>query len=481
MTPVGTRADRGGADFLGDDYLLDSAPARRLFEAVRELPIVDAHNHADIVEIADDRPWTDIWHAEGATDHYVWELMRRTGVDEERITGSAPNREKWRALAAVFPRLAGNPTYEWVHLDLRRRLGIDEVISASTADAIWDAAHARLLTPELRPRAVLRALRVEAMCTTDDPTVRLPHHERARREIAHTVIVPTWRPDKAMFVERDTWRPAIDRLGAETGSDTATLTGLLEALATTHDRFAELGCVASDHGVLAPCSHPVSRERASAIHAKAHDGEPLRPDEAADYHAFMLVRFAEMDEARGWVMQLHLGAVRDYRDSLFAALGRDCGGDISDHRVEIVNGLRHLLNRFDGRLKLVLYCLDPGHLATLATIARAFPNVSVGVPWWFNDSPHGMESHLRYLATVDLLWRSAGMVTDSRKLLSFGSRTEMWRRVLCNAVGDMVAHGRMPEAEALALVSHVAYEGPRRLFGGFGRAVVNGDAVASGR
>ena len=457
------REDRS-IEFLGDSYLLSSDSARSLYERVRDLPIVDAHNHADIVEIVENQPWSDIWEVEGATDHYVWEMMRKRCVDEELITGGGDNHHKWLALAEIFPQLAGNPTYEWIHLDLKRRFGIDEVISSDTAESIWEKTKTSLAQPTMRPQALLEAMKVEVMCTTDDPTISLPHHKRARQEIEGTRILPTWRPDKAMKIQWEGWLDWVSALGEETGEDVASLDGFLAALRATHDAFADMGCVASDHGVTVPWSHDADPVRPSRIHEQAMNGRRITNDQIADYHAFLLREFARMNAATDWVMQIHTGAVRDYRDRLLRTLGPDTGGDISDHSIEIVENLRPLLNEMDGRLKIVLYCIDPGHTASLATIARAFPNVSLGAPWWFNDSSYGMETSLRYVATVDLLANHAGMVTDSRKLMSFGSRTEMWRRAMCNVVGDMVERGQMPGEAAEELVIGLAYEQPKSLF-----------------
>jgi glucuronate isomerase len=454
------------AEFLGDGYLMGSETARQLYLEIRDLPIVDAHNHADIVEIVENRAWTDIWQVEGATDHYVWEMMRKRGVPEEKITGDASSHDKWLALTGVFPQLVGNPTYEWIHLDLKRRFGVDEVIRPDTAETIWQQTSARLAEPDMRPQQVLEAMNVEVMCTTDDPTVHLPHHERARDEISHTRILPTWRPDKAMNVEKDFWRPMVDRLARETEFDTSTLDGFEQALKTTHEYFQVMGCVASDHGLTVPFGHMVDPAWAGRIHRKAYDGGELTVDEIADYHAYMLHLFGSLNAAAGWVMQLHIGAVRDYRDWLYETLGADSGGDVSAQQIPIVEPLSDFLNAFDGRLQIVLYCVDPTHQPSLTTVARAFPTVSLGVPWWFNDSPYGMETQLRYVATVDLLANSAGMVTDSRKLISFGSRTEMFRRVLCSVVGEMVDRGQMPMPEAVDLVTSIAYERPRQLFFG---------------
>jgi glucuronate isomerase len=307
-------------------------------------------------------------------------------------------------------------------------------------------------------------MEIEVMCTTDDPTTDLPFHERAAEEIKHTRILPTWRPDKAMNIDTPAWRPLLEKLESETGEDLSTLQGLLESLRKTHDYFTKLGCVASDHGLFEPYSHFVSQETAAGIHSKGYSGEEISPDEAKDYKAFMLHQFGEMNVESRWVTQLHIGPVRDYRDALLHELGPDSGGDISSQTVEIAGNLRRFLNEFDGKLQIVLYCVDPTHLPTLSTIARAFPNVSLGAAWWWNDSPYGMETQLRYVATVDLLANYGGMVTDSRKLISFGSRTEMFRRALCNVIGEMLQRRQIPEGPAEELVKSLSYRRPKELF-----------------
>ncbi len=450
--------------FLDENYLLECGAARDLYLRVKGLPILDAHNHADIREIVENEPWSDIWQVEGATDHYVWEVLRKRGIPEEKITGSASNKEKWDAMASVFPELIGNPTYEWVHLDLRRRFGINEIISAGTGDAIWEQTKAQLDKPEMRPQSVLKAMKVEVMCTTDDPTVQLPYHEQAQKEVKDTKIFPTWRPDKVMDVDKDSWKEIVEHLGEDTDTDVAALSGVLDALQKTHDYFAEVGCVASDHGVQKPYGHYVPTDRAAKIHRKAFRGKDLTAEEIRDYKAYMLVQFGKMNQQTDWVTQLHIGPVRDYRDVLYESLGPDTGGDISTQNIEFVNNLRYFLNEFDEQLKIILYCVDPSHLPTLGTLARAFPNVSIGAPWWWNDSPYGMETHLKYIATVDLLSNHAGMVTDSRKLMSFDSRTEMFRRTLCNVVGEMVEKGQVPEGPAEDLVVSLSYDRPKELF-----------------
>ncbi|SDK54860.1 glucuronate isomerase [Natronorubrum texcoconense] len=451
--------------FLGEDYLLETDAARELYDEIADLPIVDAHTHVDVAEIVENDGWNDIWEVEAATDHYVWALMRNCGVDEELITGDAPNREKWNALAEVFPRFAGNPTYEWVHLDLQRRFGIEKSISADTADEIWTETRTQLADDDMRPQQLLEAMNVEIVGSTDDPTDDLEYHERAAEEVSGVDIVPTWRADRAVKIDRPEWIAFVDELESATGISADEFDGFCEALAATHDYFDERGCRASDLGIEQPTSRPVSERRARDVFRTGLAGGSLSEREIGDFQAFLLEFVGELNAEKGWVTQLHIGPVRNYRDDLFDRLGPAAGGDISTGDVELADSLEHFVNRFDGETEMVLYTIDPTHYPTIATMARVFPNVTIGPAWWFNDSPFGMEHQLEYVGTVDLLSQHAGMVSDSRKLLSYGSRFEMFRRSLSNVVGKQVDRGQIPMDVARDLVERLAYERPNELYG----------------
>lgn len=450
---------------MGDDYLLESETATELYEEIKDLPLFDPHSHADLVEIVENEAWTDIWEVEAATDHYVWTLMRKRGVSEEKITGGASNKEKWMALAEVFPQFAGNPTYEWIHLDLKRRFGIEKEISAETAEEIWDRTKNKLADPSMRPKQILSEMNVEVLCTTDDPTSELACHERAEREVQGTEILPTWRLDRAMRIERESWGTFVDELQEATGIDVSDLSGFLDAMKSTHEYFDDHGCRASDLGLETIVSRPVEKRRASDVYEKAQDSCDLTRQEGIDFRAFLLEEVGKLNSKSDWVTQLHVGAVRDYRDSLYHTVGDDAGGDVSTQTIELTDNLEYFLNKFDDEMEIVLYSIDPTHYPTLTSISRAFPNVSIGAAWWFNDSPHGMDEQLRRVGTVDLLANHAGMVSDSRKLVSYGSRFEMFRRVLSNVLGRMVERGQMPKERARSLAEHLAYERPRSLYG----------------
>jgi glucuronate isomerase len=463
--------------FLDDNYLLSNKTASKILNEIKNLPIVDAHNHGNAHEILENKNYEDIWQVEAATDHYIWELMRKRGIDEYFITGKALNNEKWMKLASVFPDFVGNPAYEWIHLDLKDRLGINELISNETAQIIWDKAKTVLATPQKCPQQLLKEMHIESMCTTNDPTELLEDHQKLAELLGKGYIRPTWRPDKAINIFKNDWGEYIQKLGKRVNRKIKTLDQLVSALKETHDYFATLGCIASDHGLEVPLGYVVEKEDAEAAFNKRLAGEDIdEGEEQMAFMSYMLHEFGRMNAEKGWVMQLHIGAVRDVRDSLFDSLGTDTGGDISDHTVDIVDPLIDFLNSFDeydskliskqNKLKVVIYCLEPSHQTTLATLTRAFgKNVNLGSAWWFNDTPIGMRRQLEYIVSVDLLMNFAGMVTDSRKILSYGSRTVMFRRVLSDVLGSMVEKGQIPETLAIRAAKHVCYDGPKKLFG----------------
>ena len=451
--------------FMDQSYLIRNAAGRKIFDTVKSLPVVDPHNHANVREIADNDCYRDAWQLFAATDHYVWEMMRKRGVPESLITGKAASpKEKFLALAKIFPEVAGNPVYEWIHLDLKRYFGVEELLSEQTGAKIYDAVTAKLATDAYRPQALLAGpLNVEVMCSTDDLIDTLEDHERANRAFGRTVIRPTWRPDKAMKIFAPVWRPYMDQVAKRFNVDLSELSGLIDAFKMSHDYFEARGCRASDHGLQIPLRADVEYAEANRIFKKAMAGNALTTAEVDAFMGYILAEAAELNSKSDWVTQLHLGAVRDVRKTLFDSLGPDVGGDISDHYLDYAPALCSFLNRFDSRLKVVLYCLEASHQGTLATISRAFgEKVALGSAWWLLDTPIGMRRQLEYIGSADTFSNFAGMVSDSRKLLSYGSRFEMFRRVMSDVLGDLVERGQMPEPIAFDLAGRMAYSGTKK-------------------
>ena len=451
--------------FMQENYLLESESALSIYNAVKDLPIIDPHNHADVAEIARNANYENMWQVFAATDHYVWEVMRKRGVEERLITGDASPKEKWMELARVMPEVAGNPVFEWIHLDLRRRFGINDILSAETGEKIWNEGNAKLALPEFTPLELLRKMNVEVMCSTDDPADTLEYHKIVNQKAGRTLVRPTWRPDKAMRIHYPGFKDYIAKLGARFGTEIDSVKKLVDVLQKSHDFFAEQGCRASDHDTPHPLPGKATLEDAEAIFRKVMNGAKPDQHDIDTYQDYLTLQVARMDMEAGWVYQLHMGVVRDVRDTLFRALGMDVGGDVSEFSIDIVKPLCSFLNHFDDKLKIVLYCLEPCHQASLAVIARAFgKNVRLGSAWWLNDTPYGMETQLDYIGNVDVYANFGGMVSDSRKILSYASRFEMFRRVLSNVLANKVLRGRMPQEIAEKLAVMMSYTEPKKFF-----------------
>ncbi len=240
---------------------------------------------------------------------------------------------------------------------------------------------------------------------------------------------------------------------------------LVEALQKSHDYFAEKGCRASDHDTPHPLPGNATLAEADVVFQRALAGETMSQADIDTYQDYLTIKVAEMDMRAGWVYQMHMCVIRDVRDTLFQSLGMDVGGDISEFYVNIAKPLCGFLNHFDDRLKLVLYSLEPCHQAALAAVARAFgKNVRLGSAWWLNDQPYGMSTQLEYIGNVDVYSCFAGMVSDSRKILSYASRFEMFRRTLSNVLGGLVLKGRMPQEIAEKIAVMMCYTEPKKFF-----------------
>jgi len=459
--------------FLGPDFLLDTEPARRLFhETAAPLPIIDFHNHLPAAEIAADRHWETLGELWLAHDHYKWRVMRWAGIDERRITGAAGWREKFDAFAEALPRAVANPVHHWSHLELWRHFGLDgTVLGPQTAPEVWETANARLAEPGFGARGLLARMRVELVGTTDDPLDDLSHH--AALAGGDVRVIPTFRPDPAMQVGAAGFAGYVDRLEAAThpirGFD-----DLVGALAMRLDHFVAHGCRATDHGIdHLELGAELDPAGCNAALEAGRRGAPVAAATAAGFRTALLVALGRACAARGLVMQLHLGALRNTRSRLVETVGRDAGAD-SIRDAALAAPLNALLDRLDstGELpRMVLYGLDPARNPVLVTTAGNFQDGSVpgkiqpGTAWWFNDQLDGMEAQMRTLAQMGLISTFLGMLTDSRSFLSF-PRHEYFRRLLCRLIGRWQVDGHIPgdAATAEALVRDICHDNARRWF-----------------
>ena len=454
--------------FIHEDFLLHSRTARRLYhQFAEEEPIFDYHCHLPPKDIAENRQFKNLFEIWLEGDHYKWRAMRSNGVPERYCTGEAAPFEKFRAWAATVPHTLRNPLYHWTHLELKRYFGIDELLDEDSAVRIWKRANAHLATDELTTQGILKKFKVTTLCTTDDPVDDLRFHRALATGELATRVLPAFRPDKALAVHQPAvFGPWLKRLAAAADRDIRNLDAFLDALRRRHDFFHAQGCRLSDHGLCQCYAEFPSEKTAAAIFTKARSGKRVSPAEQEQFAGFMMLFFGRLDAEKGWVKQLHLGALRNNNSRLLAQLGPDTGFDsIGDFRQ--APALSTYLNRLDQEHalpKTIIYNVNPADNYVFGTMIGNFQDgripgkIQWGSGWWFLDQKEGMEWQLNALSNLGLLSRFVGMITDSRSFMSY-PRHEYFRRVLCNLLGRDVENGELPDDEELMgpMIRNICY------------------------
>ena len=461
--------------FLDDDFLLTTPTARRLYQVARSMPILDYHCHLDPKEIAQDRRFENITQVWLGGDHYKWRLMRANGVDEAYITGDAPDREKFQKWAETLELAIGNPLYHWSHLELRRYFGYEGVLNGDTAQEVWELCNQKLQEPAMSARSLIANSGVTLVCTTDDPADSLEWHQQLAQDSSFPVkVLPAWRPDAAMGLERPEYLDYLQRLGQAAGVEIRTYADLKEALLSRMDFFDKMGCRASDHALTVAVCQPASEEELERVFQKRLEGEPLTQEELAAFQTGFLRFLAGEYKRLGWVMQLHYGCRRNNNTRMFHKLGRDTGYDAvlqGTPSLEVAAFL-DLLASQDALPRMVLYSLNPNDDEGLNSVIGCFQDgtplgrIQQGSAWWFNDHKAGMVKQLTAFANGGLLGNFIGMLTDSRSFLSY-PRHEYFRRILCELLGAWVENGEYPaDWKALEkMVRGVCYNNAVEFFG----------------
>ncbi len=460
---------------MDEDFLLQNATARRLYhEYAESLPVIDYHCHLPVQDIAEDHRFRDLQEIWLAGDHYKWRAMRTNGVDEKYCTGDAPPFEKFKKWAETVPYTLRNPLYHWTHLELKRYFGITGLLNPDTAKEIWDTANEKLQQPDYSCRNLLIKMKVEVVCTTDDPVDSLEYHEQLNKEFREVKVFPAFRPDKAMAVEDpETYNAYLGRLSEVSGTDIHGYIDLLDALKKRHDFFNAHGCRLSDHGIDTFYAEDYTEAEVDIIFRKIRGRKKISLAEQKKIKTALLEAFAVMDHEKGWVQQYHYGAMRNNNTRMFKKLGPDTGFDSIDD-MPVARSMSRFLDRLDSQDKLaktILYNLNPADNELVATMAGNFQDGTVpgkiqfGAAWWFLDQKEGMEKQLNTLSALGLLSRFTGMLTDSRSFMSY-PRHEYFRRILCNLIGEDVEKGLLPADFSILgpMVQNICYNNAKEYF-----------------
>ena len=462
--------------FINDDFMLTNDYARELYhQSAENQPIIDYHCHLVPKMIADNYQFADLTEVWLGGDHYKWRAMRGNGVPEEFITGKADGYAKFEKWAETVPYTMRNPLYHWTHLELSRVFGVDKILKPETAREIYDECSAKLQTPEFRGQELMKKFKVEVVCTTDDPADSLEFHQQIKDNPFGVKVLPTWRPDKAMVVEKpQQYREYIQKLSDVSGVAINNYQDLLTALQKRQDFFYEMGCRISDHGLETFYAEDFTMEEVDQIFRNTLKGIQPTQEEVLKFKSAILLDFARMDHAKGWAQQFHIGAVRDNNTRMFNLLGPDTGYD-AIHDVQCAAAGHKFFNTLaleDKLTKTILYNLNPKDNEVLATMAYTFNDgtcpgkMQLGSGWWFLDQEDGMRKQMNALSALGLLSRFVGMLTDSRSFLSY-PRHEYFRRILCNLLGEDLKAGKLPVSEMDFLhqmVKGISYENAKNYF-----------------
>ncbi|MEO0899999.1 MAG: glucuronate isomerase [Bacteroidota bacterium] len=438
--------------FLDEDFLLENKVAQHLYhDVVKDLPIIDYHNHLPPEEVANGRQFKNLSQVWLAGDHYKWRAMRSLGIEEAYITGSASDQEKFMKWAETVPHTLRNPLFHWTHLELRRYFGEEAILSPSTGEGIYERCNNQLQDGTMGARDLLARMKVQVICTTDDPVDSLEHHIAHAQSQADIKMYPSFRPDKAILIEKEGFIRYIQSLSHAVGKPIEQLEDLLDVLKSRMDFFHQQGCRISDHGVGRVHSATLRGIDPSQVFQKKLEGGSLSEDEMSIYKSFLLRELGRMYADRSWTMQLHLGAIRNTNERMMKKLGPDTGFDSIGDYPQIHSLIRFLsdLDNEDKLPKTIIYNLNPKDNQALATIMGSFNGEGIkgkvqwGSAWWFLDQKDGIESQLNTLSNMSLLSCFVGMLTDSRSFLSF-PRHEYFRRILCNLIGRDVHNGELP-------------------------------------
>ncbi len=462
--------------FMDKDFLLSTPTARTLFHGYAEkTPVLDYHCHINPREIAEDRQFENITQVWLGGDHYKWRFMRSCGVDERFITGDASDKEKFLKWAEVIGKAIGNPLHHWSHLELQRYFGYTGALNKNTAEEVWNLCNAKLAEPSMSVRNLIKQSNVTLICTTDDPIDSLEWHQAIAADDTFDVqVLPAWRPDKAMNIEKPDYADYVKKLSAASGTDIVSFADLKKALTNRMEFFASRKCSVSDHGLEFVMFAPAADEEVEAIFTKRLSGENLSREEELKFKTAFMVFMGRECNRLNWVMQLHYGCKRDNNKKMYAKLGPDTGYDcINNHTpsAQLADFLNALAET-DELPKTIIYSLNPADNEYIGTILGCFQDSSAvakiqqGSAWWFNDNKIGMKNQMLSLANLGNLSGFVGMLTDSRSFLSY-TRHEYFRRIMCDLIGEMVENGEFPDDMDILseIVTDISYNNAVRYFG----------------
>lgn len=447
------------------------AVAHEIYEAVKELPIISMHGHVDASVFSKNEPFADPAQLLIVPDHYVCRMLYSQGYTTTqmgipRVDGGdteSDSRTIWRNFASNWKLYRGTPSRYWLEHELATVFGVTESPSAANADALYDQIDSVIKSPDFRPRTLLDTFNIELISTTDPAQSDLAEHRALADDGLGARVIPTFRPDQVVYLNRKDWSEGIEGLAQCSSIDVSSYSGYLEALRQRRQAFIAAGALASDHGHNTANTTPLDDKVAAEIYARRFNGGQVSEEEEEAFAANMLFQMAAMAREDGLVMQIHPGVLRDHHGPTFLAHGQDKGYDIPVP-AEYTRNLRPMLNAFgtDPAFRCIVFTLDEDvYTRELAPMAGVYSSMRLGAPWWFIDSPEGMLRFFESATETAGFYNMSGFVDDTRAYCSIPARHDLYRRISANYLSRLVVEHRLGADEATETAIDLAYNLPK--------------------
>lgn len=435
---------------IENNFMLKGETSKILYNNIaKKAPIYDFHCHLSAKEIYEDEVFSNISKIFLEFDHYKWRAMRYAGVEERYITGNASDIEKFKMWAKTCEKLIGSPLYHWTNMELKNFFGISKILKENNAEEIFEECNKKIEVENLSPTKIIKYSNVKLICTTDDPIDDLKYHKLLlANESLDFKVIPTFRPDKVINILKEDYIDYINKLSEVCSIEISTYEQLINSLKLRIEYFKDAGCKMADHSIESLKYFSTNKEEVEKIFVERLNGEEISTEDAEKFKCFTIKLLAKEYNEKGFVMQLHLGAMRNNNEVMFKKLGGDSGFDIMND-FDISSHLSKLLNEInslESLPKTIIYTLNPKDNIILSTLPHCYSEggvpgkIQFGAAWWFNDHKEGIYEHLKSISNQGMLTYFIGMLTDSRSFLSY-ARHDYFRRILCSYIGTIVDDG----------------------------------------
>lgn len=446
--------------------------AKRLYERVKDLPIVSPHGHTDPRWFAENECFSNATALLIQPDHYLLRMLYSQGITMQALGFTADGspsevdpKAVWRIFASHYYLFLGTPTRMWMDYVFAEVFGLNEVLSENNADEYYEHITELLQTDEFKPRALFERFNIEAIATTESPLDDLAHHQAIQKSGWQGKVITAFRPDNVIDPEFEGFEDNLTRLSELTDEPLDSFDSYLNSLFKRRAFFKTMGATSSDHGHPSARTLDLTDPEKQQLYKTIRSGN-FTAEEADSFRAQMLTEMALMSLEDDLVMQIHPGVHRNHNEQLFEQFGRDKGADIPVAS-EYVANLKPLLNKLGNhpKFRVIIFTLDETSYAReLAPLAGHYPALKLGPAWWFNDSPEGMRRFREQTTETAGFYNTVGFNDDTRAFLSIPARHDVARRMDCAFLAQLVAEHRLSESQAAKIAYDLTYTLVKRAY-----------------